>query len=101
MLVWEKQFWTKEYKKDKYYADIDTTFALYKPNFYPYKFSNFMKGIRMAGDFTAKHGGWYILPGDLQDERSFYFSDNLATSWIYDDNGNLENNLRNNIYNND
>lgn len=101
VLSWENQFWIKQYESDKYFADIDTTFALYKPNFYPYKYSNFMKGIRLAGNYSAKHGGWYILPGDLQEERDFYFKNNLATSWIYDNDGKLENNSRNNIYSKD
>ena len=33
VIKWEKQFWTKKVNKTDniYYAEIDTTFALYKP----------------------------------------------------------------------
>ena len=101
VLKWEMQFWEKPCGSNAYYADIDTTFALYKPNFFPFKFSNFLKGIRMAEDFTAKHGGWYILPQEFEDERKFYFKENISSTWLYNNDGNLEKKGINEIYHQD
>ena len=75
VLRWEKKFWQKKYsnKMDAYRADIDTTFAIYKPR-YPqlFKTMTFYEGIRIGGDFTAEHGGWYIDHNQLTDEEEFF-----------------------------
>lgn len=94
VLDWEKKFWEKELEKDVYYADIDTTFALYKPQ-YPIKFkvkrSKFYKAIRLAGDFTCKHMGWYIDPKNLTDEQRHYMkTSSSSNSWKFDSEGNLD-----------
>jgi len=55
--VWEQQFWTNRIDDDLelYYAPIDTTFCLLN------KLNEHQGiGIRMAGNFTAKHLPWYI-----------------------------------------
>lgn len=74
VIEWESQYWKNEVTRDIYITEIDTTFALYKPNF---KASlkhrlDFYKGIRVAGDFTAKHGGWYMDYENLTEEQEFY-----------------------------
>ncbi len=65
---WEKQFWEKPIKNEKYElyeADIDTTCCLINTNYT----SN---SIRVAGNFTAKHLPWY----------ENYIKDNLSTDEI-------------------
>ena len=93
VIKWEKQFWTKKVNKTDniYYAEIDTTFALYKPFYKRTKFQNFFnKGIRIGGDFTCMHGGWYIDPNNMTDEQINYFrTSNSSSSWIFDKKGNL------------
>lgn len=87
---WEKQFWKQEKEKDLYEADLDTTFALYKPN-YPSVFYNinFYRGLRIAGNFTATHGGWYKDPNNMTDEDKFYQQTaNKSSSWNFDAEGN-------------
>lgn len=98
VIKWESQFWKHEIKNNIFYADIDTTFGLYKPQFRPNKFSNFLKGIRMADKYTAKHGGWYILVGELEEERTHYFNNNNSSTWMFDNSGKLQENSRNKIY---
>ena len=73
VLIWENKHWENEIEKECYMTQIDTTFALYKPN-YPSRFSgvNFYNGLRLAGDFTAIHGGWYKNPNQLTEEEKFY-----------------------------
>lgn len=56
---WESQFWKYKIEDDLelYKADIDTTFALYRPGFL--SDYNFYNGIRIAGNFSARHLPWY------------------------------------------
>ncbi|RRT92659.1 hypothetical protein [Empedobacter falsenii] len=86
VLNWEKKFWDNKIENNCYLSIIDTTFALYKPN-YPYYFYNisFLPGLRVAGDFIAKHGGWYKDPNNLTQEELFYQKTaNSSSSWNFD-----------------
>lgn len=86
---WEKQFWEKQLSENLYDAMLDTTFALYPPC-YRYNSNNFLKGIRVAGDFTARHGGWYIDHQNLTDEDLFYYkTSNTSNSWKLNAEGKL------------
>ena len=94
VLNWESQYWNLEIEKNCYNADIDTTFALYWPNVdrivkntHPY----FFKAIRMGGDFTALHGGWYLNNENMTDEQLFYLNtSNSSNSWKMDTNGKIK-----------
>lgn len=92
VLKWESQFWKKEIDKDIYLAEIDTTFALYKPG---YRYSNqrdFLKAIRLGEDFTAKHGGWYLNPHDFSEEDLFFIRTvDKSSSWKLNEEGNHDN----------
>lgn len=91
VLNWERRHWKLELSKDVYKAETDTTFALYKP-MYPRLFGNiiFLKGIRLAGVFTCRHGGWYKNPHNLSDEDKFYQQTaSSSSSWNFDENNNL------------
>lgn len=97
VLSWESIFWDIPIAKDIYDANVDTTFALYPPKYRIEKkgitVDNFYKGMRMAGDYTAKHGGWYIDPKNLSPERKHYFkTSNSSASWKFDEEGNLDSN---------
>lgn len=90
---WESRFWEDEIDKDVYLADVDTTFALYKPA-YPLKFTvhpdHFYRAIRLAGDFTCKHMGWYLDPKHLTDEQKHYMkTSSTSNTWKFDEEGNL------------
>lgn len=83
VIRWEKKFWKNKIATDVYMADIDTTFALYKP-MYPILASeiNFYAAIRVAGSLTAKHMGWYINPEKLTEEQAYYMqSAGNSSSW--------------------
>lgn len=89
VLNWEKKFWIREVEPGVYKSRIDTTFALYKPG-YPKKYNNigFFEAIRLAKNYTAKHGGWYVDPNNLTEEE-FYFQKqkNISSSWKINKNG--------------
>lgn len=55
---------------DQYLAPIDTTFALYRHgNYYDIPYS-----IRTGPPYTARHTDWYLDPGNLDEEASYYFT---------------------------
>lgn len=90
VLRWESKFWKNPIGKNLYRSDIDTTFALYPPHFKYSRLEFFYPGIRVAGDFTAKHMGWYMDSKNLSSEELFYFETaNSSNSWKLDDNGNF------------
>lgn len=95
--TWESQFWKDEAEKDMYFADIDTTFALYTPNYIPDPSKRvFMSAIRMAGNFTCKHGGWYIDMKNLTDEQKYYIkTSSNSNSWKLNEQGELDGNYKN------
>ncbi|QTV04558.1 glycosyltransferase family 2 protein [Faecalibacter bovis] len=83
VIKWEKRFWENHIEDNLYLNWIDTTFALYKPN-YPSLFKNisYLNGIRIGGDFTSKHGGWYIDNMNLTEEQQYYYDTvNSSSSW--------------------
>ena len=77
VIKWEKQFYEKgsNYKNYKIYnADIDTTFALYRPNKLSFIADdcNFYKAIRTGYPYQARHLAWYMDSKNPSDEDIFY-----------------------------
>lgn len=78
VIEWEKQYWISDSKDGKFYkANVDTTFALYRP---------FMKGgasrlkmYRSKKPYSAYHMPWYNNSNYLSEEEKFYI-DNAKTS---------------------
>ena len=84
IIKWERKFWEKEISKGVYEATLDTTFALYKPN-YPKKYNqiSFFEAHRFAENFTAQHGGWYIDQKNLTEEQEYYIKTaSCSSSWL-------------------
>ena len=80
--LWESRFWKQRNNDGDYIADIDTTFALYKPIRFSNS-SNFFKAIRTQKPYIARHGGWYIDPKNLSEEQEFYINHaNSSSSWL-------------------
>lgn len=85
---WEKQYWNFAIEENIYKASVDTTFALYKPNFGNMDRELFLSAIRVGGNFTAKHGGWYVNPKKMSEEQKFYLETaNQSSSWRIDKDG--------------
>lgn len=93
VIDWEKQFWKINTKEGNYIADIDTTFALYKPK-YRYNEQVFYKAIRTKKPYEARHGGWYLDAKNLTEEQKFYFDTcNESSSWSLDKEGGIKNKI--------
>jgi len=91
VINWESQFWKNKNRKGCYLAAIDTTFALYKPN-YEYNEQSFLRAIRTEKPYQARHGGWYLDTKNLTEEQMFYFATcNESSAWRVDKLGNLKN----------
>lgn len=92
VIDWESQFWANKISENIYKANLDTTFAIYPPR-YTYLYDNFYNALRMGGNFTARHAGWYIDSENLTDEEKYYFkSSGDSNTWKLDENGNFTGN---------
>jgi hypothetical protein len=88
ILNWEKKFWKEQDKDGNYIAEIDTTFALYRPGLI--RRGTFYKGLRTKSPYLATHGGWKVDPNQLSEEQLYYLKTaNTSSSWKTDKDGNL------------
>ncbi len=88
---WEEKYWEKKMGNlnngDPFYqADIDTTFCLVNFNFF--EINEELKGIRVAGRFTADHIPWLKEPNLSEQPRTSYFN-NKVSNWE-EPNSNIE-----------
>ncbi|MCO6500403.1 MAG: glycosyltransferase family 2 protein [Vicingus serpentipes] len=91
IIKWEKRFWENKYK-DYFINAIDTTFAMYRPDFKREEEKNFLKAIRTDKPYVARHGGWYINPEQMTEEQEYYLNTaNNSSSWLMDKKGDLKN----------
>ena len=78
---WEKKFWKVEKCRDVYIGRLDTTFALYKPNF-SVGSSRIGKNLRVAGKYIAIHKPWYVDSNNPSIEEQYYLnSATTSTFW--------------------
>jgi hypothetical protein len=91
VIHWENKFWEKQISEGVFDADVDTTFALYKP-FYHRKNKKFKTALRTDYPYVALHGGWYVDINNLSEEQLFYFETaNDSSSWKIDQTGKIAN----------
>jgi hypothetical protein len=68
VLDWESQFWETECEPGAFAADIDTTFALYRPG----ASFDHSPAIRTGPPYVARHLPWYADPAAPDPEDLFY-----------------------------
>jgi hypothetical protein len=91
VINWENKFWKNKVSEGVFDADIDTTFALYRP-FYHRKNKKFKTAYRTDYPYVALHGGWYVDLNNLSEEQVFYFNTaNDSSSWKIDKSGKIAN----------
>ena len=66
---WEDRFWQVEVEPGVFRADIDTTFALYRPLDRRHSED---RALRTGAPYVARHLPWYVDPTDLSDEDRYY-----------------------------
>jgi hypothetical protein len=84
VIDWEQQLIGEEIAPDVFEADVDTTFALYRPGT-PYIMG---PSIRFQGRYSARHLPWYT-DSSLPDEEERYYRSHASpgvTTWnVYGD----------------
>lgn len=90
IIEWESKYWERKTEEGNYYADIDTTFALYRPMSFKWIKVSFMNAVRTKAPYTAIHGGWILDPGNLTREQRYYMETaSESSSWKLDESGKL------------
>jgi hypothetical protein len=81
--AWEARFWQHEIEPGVYHADIDTTFAMYKP--LDIRHDDHLS-LRTGPPYVARHLPWYVRPGELSDEERHYraHADPSISNWDRD-----------------
>lgn len=74
----ESIFWKNQLDPKTYHSTVDTTLALYLPNYFWEANYHWDKHIRVAGECLIKHQPWYQDSGNLNEEQRYY-RDNSAT----------------------
>lgn len=79
-IKWEQQFWNIKLNDERiYYADIDTTMALYMPD--DCSIASFYRAFRTDKPYQARHLPWYKTIDDITDEDVFYSRLNKFGTW--------------------
>lgn len=67
VVKWERNFWQWPLERGAFYAAIDTTFALHRPNG-----SAAREAIRTGPPYVARHDSWYLDLDRPTEEEAFY-----------------------------
>lgn len=78
VLEWESKHWNNPIAENLYKADIDTTFALYKPNC---KGQQWGRTLRTGGVYQLQHLPWYQNPNHLSEEEQNYRRLAVTSTW--------------------
>lgn len=79
VLDWENQYWQKKVAENLFHGNIDTTFALYRPNTYDQRWD---KTIRTGFPYMMKHLPWYLDKNNLPEEEIYYLNNaSNVSSW--------------------
>ncbi len=68
VLAWEAKFWSDEIEPGVFRAEIDTTFALYRPTVRSHGYS----ALRTGPPYVARHVPWYADSSDPSEEEDYY-----------------------------
>ncbi len=81
---WEARFWREEVEPGLFRADIDTTFALYRPLDRRHRED---RALRTGPPYVARHVPWYTDPAALSDEDRYYrrHADASTANWDRDE----------------
>lgn len=77
----EARFWQVPVFEDLYAAEIDTTFALYRP-YCKGKADRYQETYRTGGKYVIRHLPWYVNSSAMSEEEKFYCgSITQSTHW--------------------
>lgn len=76
IIEWEQRFWTDRVDAQFFRAEIDTTFALYRPGA---RGASWLNALRSDAPYVARHLPWYEDP-QAQSEETKYYTAHARTS---------------------
>jgi hypothetical protein len=78
--AWEARFWVDQLEPGVYRADIDTTFAMYRPRDERHEDD---RAARTGAPYVARHLPWYSDPDHLSEEEKYYrkHADPAISNW--------------------
>ena len=79
VVLWESQFWRRRHASGHFIAEIDTTFAMYRPG----EHHQNNRAVRTAPPYTARHMPWYQDSANPTAEHRYYVehADSLIINW--------------------
>jgi hypothetical protein len=79
VILWESQFWKNLHPSGCFVAEIDTTFAMYRPG----EGHQNNRALRTAPPYTARHTPWYQDSAHPTAEQTYYVehADSLIINW--------------------
>lgn len=90
VIDWEKRFWINEKEKGVYIAEIDTTFALYRPYCYGGATRN-KETYRIGHPYLMRHLPWYVDSFNLSEEDIYYINSiSQSTHWTVQNKNNCK-----------
>lgn len=78
MREWEAKYWQTAHSSGFWSADIDTTFAVYRPRS---MWGGYGPAVRADRPYTARHLPWYWDPAALTDEQQYYLGQQSIGTW--------------------
>ena len=81
VINWEKQYFETKVEDHLYLAQVDTTFALYRP--WANNGANYcVQTFRTAYPYSVRHMPWYINSSNLPEEEQYYIEHSeTSTHW--------------------
>lgn len=82
VIAWESNFYKQKHGDGFYVAQVDTTFALYKPGVC-YGANERLRMLRSAYPYMARHMPWYTDSNNLSEEEQYYIQSSRTdiTHW--------------------
>jgi hypothetical protein len=80
VIRWEQQFWRDEVAPGVFRADLDTTFAMYRPLDRRHEMH---RALRTGAPYVARHLPWYTDSAHLDPEETYYraHADPTMSNW--------------------
>lgn len=80
VIKWESKIYQSSAERNVFFAKVDTTFALYRPN--SRGVASETESIRTKGLFMARHLPWYENSKQISSEIQFYMDNSItSTHW--------------------
>ena len=81
VIDWETQFYKNKVNDQLFRAQLDTTFAMYRPFSFKHTASHIPLMYRTAFPYQIKHLPWYVDSSNISNEEKYYMKTTHVKSW--------------------